>query len=119
MPGYRLDRVTEDIKRELSEILRDMKDPRIKGMVSIVRVTVSPDLSYCKVYVSIMGSDPKETAAIYNKAAGFIRHELSGKLHIRKTPELKFLPDDSIEQSARISKLLSDISKDDDNDDRK
>lgn len=113
MAGYRMDRLTEDIKRELTDILRDVKDPRITGLVSIVKVSVSSDLSYSKVFVSDIGGDIKETVKGLNSAAGFIRRELSVRIKMRKTPEIKFIADDSIEQSARIAKLLGNLSKDD------
>lgn len=111
MPGYRLDRLNEDIKREITDILRSVKDPRIKGLVSVVKVSVSSDLSYAKVFVSDIGGDVKEAAKGLASASGFIRSELASRLHIRKTPQIKFIPDDSIEQSARISKMLEDLTK--------
>jgi ribosome-binding factor A len=109
MPGHRIDRLTADIQREISDILRSVKDPRIKGLVSVVKVTVSPDLSYTKVYFSNIGGDLKETAKGLSSASGYVRKELSSRLQIRKTPELKFIPDDSIEQSARISKMIDNL----------
>jgi ribosome-binding factor A len=112
MAGYRMDRLTEDIRRELTDILREVKDPRITGLVSIVKVTVSSDLSYSKVFVSVIGGDIKETMKGLNSAAGYIRRELSARIKMRKTPEIKFIADDSIEQSARIAKLLGNLSKD-------
>ncbi|HEX2938591.1 MAG TPA: 30S ribosome-binding factor RbfA [Ruminiclostridium sp.] len=111
MPGYRMDRVTEDIKRELTDILRNVKDPRIGGLISIVKVTVSTDLSYAKVYVSVIGGDMKESVKGLNSASGYVRRELASRIHIRKTPEIKFVGDDSIEESARISKMLEDLNK--------
>jgi ribosome-binding factor A len=111
MPGYRMDRLTEDIKREITDILRDVKDPRITGLVSVVKVTVSADLSYAKVFVSDIGGDAKETVKGLNNASGFVRHTLASRIQVRKTPEIKFICDDSIEQSARISKMLGDLTK--------
>lgn len=111
MPGHRMDRLTEDIKREIIDILREVKDPRITGLVSVVRVTVSSDLSYSRVYVSDIGGDVKETVKGLNSAAGFVRSSLASRLNIRKTPQIKFLGDDSIEQSARISKMLDELTK--------
>jgi ribosome-binding factor A len=113
MPGYRIDRVNEDIKRELSEIIRNLKDPRITGLVSILNVEVSQDLSYAKVYVSDVGGDPKEAVKGLKSAAGYARRELSTRLTIRKTPELKFIYDESIEHSAKIAKIINEIIKDD------
>ncbi|ADU28274.1 30S ribosome-binding factor RbfA [Ethanoligenens harbinense] len=112
MPGYRLDRLTEDIKRELSDIVRGLKDPRISGLVSIVRVDVSNDLSYAKVYVSAVGGDTAQAVEGLKSAAGFARKTLSARLHVRKTPELRFVADDSMEHSAHIAHLLQDIKKD-------
>jgi ribosome-binding factor A len=111
MPGHRMDRLTEDIKREIIDILRDVKDPRITGLVSVVRVEVSSDLSYAKVYVSNIGGDVKETLKGLNNAAGFVRSALASRIDVRKTPRIKFIGDDSIEQSARISKMLGDLTK--------
>jgi ribosome-binding factor A len=111
MPGYRMDRLTEDIKREVIDILRDVKDPRITGLVSVVRVEVSSDLSYAKVFVSDIGGDASQTLKGLNNASGFVRSSLASRLTIRKTPQIKFIGDDSIEQTARISKLLGDLTK--------
>lgn len=111
MPGHRMDRVTEDIKREVIDIMRDVKDPRIKGLVSVVRIEVTSDLSYAKIYVSDIGGNVAESAKGLNNAAGFIRSNLASRLKIRKTPQLKFIADDSIKESVRISKELDDLSK--------
>lgn len=112
MPGYRMDRINEDVRRELSDIIRNLKDPRITGLVSILKVDVSNDLSYAKVYVSVVGGDAGEAIKGIKNAAGFMRRELSGKLSIRKTPELNFILDDSIEHSAKIAKIINEITKD-------
>jgi ribosome-binding factor A len=111
MPGHRVDRVTEDIKREISDIIRNLKDPRIKGIVTVIRVECTQDLSYAKVYVSALGSDPSELEKGLNSATGFVRHELSSRIHIRKTPEIKFIADNSIEQSFKIAKLIDEVNK--------
>ena len=111
MPGYRMNRLNEDIKREITDILREVKDPHIKGLVSVVKVLVSSDLSYAKVYVSNIGGDIHETVKGLNNASGFVRSSLASRMHIRKTPEIKFIIDDSIEQSARISKMIDDLKK--------
>jgi ribosome-binding factor A len=112
MPGYRMDRINEDIRRELSDIIRNLKDPRIKGLVSILKVEVTHDLSYAKVFVSVVGGDADGAIKGLKSAAGFARHELSSRLIIRKTPELKFVHDDSIEHSAKIAKIINEIIKD-------
>lgn len=111
MAGYRIDRLNEDVKRELSDIIRELKDPRLTGLVSVVRTEVSSDLSYAKVFVSVVGCDSADAMKVIKNASGHIRHELSSRLSIRKTPELKFIFDDSIEHGARISSLLNKIEK--------
>ncbi len=108
MPSHRIDRITQDIKREMSDILREIKDPRVSKMLSVVRVEVSGDLSYAKIFVSaVEGYDrTEESAAGLKSAAGFVRRELGSRLRMRKTPELRFVADHSIESAARIGKLL-------------
>ena len=102
MPGYKLGRVTSDIERELSALLREVKDPRVSELISIVKVNVSGDLSYATVYVSaIEGSEKtKESVKGLKSAAGFMRRELGKRLSLRKVPELRFVADDSIIKSA-------------------
>lgn len=113
MASHRLGRITEDIKRELTAIFRELKDPRVKGLISIVRVDVSSDLSYCTVYISAMeGLEQAQTAIKGLKSAsGFIRRELGTRLSLRKVPELTFKATDSIEYSANISRILNDLKE--------
>lgn len=114
MPSYRMDRVSEDIMRELTAILRTVKDPRVTGsLLSIVRVDVSRDLSYATVYVSSMnGMDAaKEAVKGLKSAAGYMRRELGHALQLRYTPELRFVADDSIEYSAGIAATINRIKK--------
>ena len=94
-------------------MLRELKDPRISKLLSIVRVEVSGDLSHCKVNVSaIEGFEKtKESVEGLTSAGGFIRRELTNRLHLRKCPEMKFIADDSIEHSAQISKLIKDVNE--------
>ena len=111
MPNHQLDRNAEDIRRELTDIMRALKDPRITGFLTLVRVELSNDLSYCKVFVSSMeGFDAAKSAVKgLNNAAGYVRRELGARITMRKTPELKFVADDSIEHSADIARILQDI----------
>ena len=111
MAGHRIERITEDIRRELSDIMRELKDPRIHGLISIVRVEVTNDLSYAKVYISSMeGLESAKTAvAGFKSAAGFIRRELGSRMKIRHVPELLFQATDSIEYGAEISRKLEEI----------
>lgn len=113
MAGHRLGRVTEDIMRELTAIFRKLKDPRVQGLISIVRVEVTSDLSYCTVYISAMeGMDhAKEAVKGLKSATGFIRHELGKRLSLRKVPQLIFHATDSIEQGANIERILNDLKE--------
>ena len=118
MANHRMGRTTEDIKRELTAIFRELKDPRVTEVfLSIVRVEVTNDLSYAKIYVgSLEGLEQaKKAVKGLTNASGYIRRELSSKLKLRKTPELRFIADNSIEHSASISKMIDDFSSDGDN----
>lgn len=114
MPGHKIDRVTEDVKRELTAILREIKDPRVKDcFLSIVRVEVTNDLSYCTVYVSTMEGLEQTKKAVQGlkSAAGFVRRELGLKLQLRHVPQMIFKATDSIEYGANISRILHDLEK--------
>lgn len=113
MANFKMQRLNEDILRELTDIFRSIKDPRVDPLISIVQVELSGDQSYCKVYVSSMGGleKAKETVVGLKSGAGYIRHELSLRVEMRRSPELKFIADDSIEHSAVIAKKLDDILK--------
>ena len=111
MASHRIERTTEDIKRELTAIFRELKDPRIDKMLTIVRADLSGDMSSCKIYVSSLeGMErTKESVTGLKSASGFIRRELFHRLKMRKSPELTFVADNSIERSAEISKKLNDL----------
>ena len=120
MPSYRTARSGEDVMRELSVILRELKDPRVQdAMLSIVKVDLARDLTSCKVYVSSMkGAEAaKEAVKALKNAQGFVRKELGARVQMRHTPELRFITDDSIEYSAGIAKLLNDIKSEDNHED--
>ncbi len=112
MAGYKIDRITSDIRIALAEMFRELKDPRISSLLSIVKVNVSGDLSYAKVYVSaIEGREATENSVKGLKsAAGYLRRELGSRLSLRKVPELQFVADDSIERSSQISKIIDSFS---------
>ena len=120
MAGYRIDRITEDIKRELIHILREVKDPRVSDMLTVVKVDVSNDLSYCKVYVSAVEGieKAKESVKGLKSASGYIRHRLGESLRLRKVPEMRFVADDSIEKGFELFDKLKklELSEDADND---
>ena len=112
MAGYRMGRVTEDVRRELMAIVRELKDPRVcDAFISIVRVEVTNDLSFCTVYISsVKGMESAKTAlAGLKSASGYIRRELGSALKLRHVPELIFKATDSIEYGAAISKMLNDL----------
>ena len=122
MSGHRIDRTTEDIKRELTAIFKTVKDPRVADcFISIIRVEVTNDLSYCTVYFSVIEGMERAKEALkgLKSASGFIRRELGHRLHLRHTPELIYKATDSVEYSANISRILNelDIKKDDSDDD--
>lgn len=109
MAGYRTGRVSEDIKREIVAVIRELKDPRVRDKIlTVVRVEVSSDLSYAKVYVSSMSGidDAKEAVKGLTSATGLIRREVGSHLHLRKTPELKFIADDSVQHGMEIFKKI-------------
>ncbi len=112
MAKNRIGRINEEIQRELSALIRTVKDPRVKGMISITAVDTTPDLKYAKVYVSVLDKgDIKEVIKGLKSAAGFLRRELGRSIQLRYTPELTFTPDDSIAEGARILELLNDLEK--------
>lgn len=115
MATHKIDRISEDVRRELTDIFRILKDPRITGMLSIVHVEVTNDLSLAKVHVSSLdGLDAAKNAVKGLKnASGFIRHEIAQRLNLRHAPELVFVADDSIETGAEISRLIEQIKKKD------
>ena len=109
----RLIRINDEIKKEVSEILRaELKDPRICAMTSVVKVDTTVDLKYCKIYISVLGSDEqkKEVMAGVKSSAGFIRKLLAQKINLRNTPELQFILDDSMEYAFRLSKLIDEVN---------
>ena len=109
MPGYRIDRTNDDIQLVLSELLRGIKDPRVnQGLISVVRTETTGDLRYCKVYISVYGlENEKDLKKGLKSASGWLRHELSQRLHLRYTPELIFELDNSIEHGAHISEIMN------------
>ena len=108
-------RVNMEVQRELSEILgRGLKDPRIHPMTSVVAVEVTPDLKYCKAYISVLGDEEavRETLAGLKSGVGYIRRELARRVNLRNTPELTFILDQSIEYGVNMSHLIDEVTKD-------
>jgi ribosome-binding factor A len=105
----RTERINDLLREEISDLLlRELKDPRIGGLVTITEVDVSPDLRHAKVYVSVLGTDEERTGTLkaLGAAAHFLQRQLRHRLTIRRTPELHFLRDDSLERGARVLSLL-------------
>lgn len=115
MANVRYDRINEEVKKAISEIIREMKDPRISPMTTIMSAEVTNDLKQAKVRVSVYDKDDAvraESVAALNRAAGFIRHELGNRIDLRALPQLKFTLDNSIEYSVHIAQILIDLNKD-------
>ncbi len=104
-------RVSEEVAHELSRIIRELKDPRIAPLTSVVEAIVAPDLKTCKVYISVYGDEQsqKDTMVGLRSAEGFIRRELAHTLNLRNTPELNFVFDGSIERGVAMSKRIDEV----------
>lgn len=114
MNNKRVNRISEEIKKIISELLYNgLKDPRISSMTSITKVEVTRDLRYAKIYASVFGSKEEKENSIegLNSAKGFIRKEIGTKIDIRYIPEPIFILDESIEEGIRMSKLIEDVNK--------
>ena len=111
MANNRLARTNDDIQRVLSELLRNVKDPRVQqGMISVTRVETTGDLRYAKVWLSVYGlQDEKEFKRGLKSASGWLRRELANSMSLRYTPELVFELDHSIEYGAHINRLINDL----------
>lgn len=110
----RNERIRKALMREISDIIfREIKDPQIKGLVSIVDVDVSSDNSAARVFYSVFGSEEekKKTSAALERHVGQIRHEVGKRIRLRKTPTLLFILDDSLEKGARMTELINKIER--------
>jgi ribosome-binding factor A len=108
-------RINMEVQRELSNIIRlEIKDPRIHPMTTVVSAQVTPDLKFCKAYISVLGDEEAGKATIegLKSAEGYIRRELARKVNLRNTPEVKFILDQSIEYGVNMSKLIDEVTKD-------
>ena len=116
MASNRIGRINEEIQRELSALIRQLKDPRVNtvGMVSVTRVDTTADLRYAKVYVSVLDkSREKDALKGLKSASGFLRREIGGALRLRYTPELQFFGDDSMLHGAQVLELLRRVEQSD------
>ena len=110
MAGNRIDRINEEIQRELASLLPTVQDPRLQsGLLTITHVDTTSDLRYAKIYISALNKEgEKDMMKGLKSASGYLRRELGSALRLRYTPELQFIADDSIEQGAHILEMLRD-----------
>lgn len=107
----RTERIEEEIKKVVSRVIsQELKDPRLTGLISVTKVSVTKDLKYCKVFVSMIGSkDEKEVMDALKSAAGLIRREIGSNIRMHSTPEVKFEFDDSMEYGEKIQKIINNL----------
>lgn len=109
-------RVNTEVMHELSNIIRnEIKDPRISPLTTVVAVEVTPDLKYCKAYISVLGDEDarKDTFKGLKSAEGYIRKQLAHNINLRNTPQITFVMDQSIEYGVNMSKLIDDVTSHD------
>jgi ribosome-binding factor A len=112
MAGHRIERVNEQLRREISQLLvGEVKDPRVSA-VTVTRVSTAPDLTLARVFVQLLGEEDEraETLEGLTAASSFIRSALGQRLRLRRVPELRFEPDRSLEHAMRIEALLSEVA---------
>lgn len=117
MAGYREERINEEMKRALTSVIRELKDPRLSsGMVSVLKTDVTKDLKFCKAYISVLASDEvkKDVKKGLESAKGFIKKEISSRIKLRAIPEIIFVIDNSIEEGDKILKIMENIKISDD-----
>lgn len=110
--SHKNQRVNGEVMRELSRIIRmEIKDPRINPMTSVTDVIVTPDLKFCKAFISVLGDEEsaQDTLKGLTSASGYIRRELARSVNLRNTPEITFVLDNSIEYGVTMSKKIDDV----------
>lgn len=107
-------RLSEDMKREIIQIISEMKDPHVQGFLTVMRLEVAPDLSSAKVFISMLGGEntTADAVAALNRATGHVRSEIAKRMHIRKAPEYRFIADNGSEYAAHINELIAGLDKD-------
>ncbi len=115
MAFNRVERIQEEYKRELSSIIRTVKDPRLSSMASVVSATVTKDLKYAKVYISVLGTQEEKdgTMQALKSATGYIKREIGNRLNLRCVPHPTFVLDTSIDYGMHINELLNKINNED------
>lgn len=114
MASLRGEKINNEMKKELSYLIREVKDPRVSsGLISIIKAEVTKDLKFAKIYVSVFGDEKKKDDAIkgIKNAAPFLRREVARRLNLRITPELNFVLDDSIEYGNHIMDVIKKINE--------
>ncbi len=114
MANFNIKRLGEDIRREISAAVSGVKDPRVaEGFVTITRVELSNDMSYCKVWVACMGGSERTARAVegMTAASGYFKKQIAGAVRMRKIPELIFKPDNSLEYSEHIEDIIAHLPK--------
>ena len=109
-------RINGEVQRVLAEVIRgEIKDPRIRPLTSVIAVEVAPDLKTCKAWISVYGDEQakKDTLAGLKSAEGYIKNQLAKQINLRNTPEIHFIVDESIAYGVRMSKLIDDVIKND------
>lgn len=109
--SHRIERVNEEIRKELSALLPTVKDPRVPEFISVTAVLTTPDLKQAKVFVSVITGEEKEVLKGLRSSAGYLRGALAKRMALRYTPELIFAMDDSIKEGLKINQILTDIAK--------
>ncbi|MBJ15495.1 MAG: ribosome-binding factor A [Legionellaceae bacterium] len=111
----RTDRIAELIQRKLAQIIQqEIKDPRMSAFITLTSVTVTKDLKQATVYFTVLKADPLETKEILTTAASYLRSVLARSIQLRATPQLRFVYDESVEYGRKLSKLIDDVTTDDD-----
>lgn len=114
MNEKRINRISEEVKKVVSDLIQnEIKDPRISGMPSVNKVSVTKDLRFAKIYISVLGSEEDKESTIegLQNAKGFVRKEIGNRINLRYVPEPIFLLDESIEQALYMSKLIEEVNR--------
>lgn len=112
--SLRNERVRKTMMKEIADIIqKNIKDPRIAGVISIIDIEMSHDNSYAKVYFSVFASDEakRQTIEALDDNTSRIRYEIGKRIRLRHTPELRFIPDDSLERGTKVTELINKISR--------
>lgn len=114
MNEKRINRISEEVKKVVSDLIQnEIKDPRISGMPSVNKVSVTKDLRFAKIYVSVLGSEEDKASTIegLQSAKGFVRKEIGNRIDLRHVPEPLFELDESIEKALYMTKLIEEVNR--------